>query len=164
MNILIKIFLSIVVVGIAYFALARIWTKDIDILAFLKKPSESIPVKESTVLVIPTELNLTTSDWGKTQIIEIKNTKSALTVYSLWIKLRAQTPGAILDDIQILSETGEEFVSESFAGVTVNYDLIKINALDTDKQPCVYLLIYKLKGLESRFFKLLQRIAKSRAR
>lgn len=154
MNILIKIFFSIVVVGIAYFALTRIWTKDIDILAFLKKPSESIPIKEPTVVVVPAELNLTTSDWGRTQVIEIKNTKSAVTVYSLWVKLRAQTQGAFLDDIQILSETGEEFVSESFSGVTVNYDLIKINALDSDNLPCVYLLIYKLNGLESKFFKL----------
>jgi hypothetical protein len=38
MNILIKVILSVVVIGMAYFAFARIWTKDIDILAFLKKP------------------------------------------------------------------------------------------------------------------------------
>ena len=101
MNILIKLVLSAVVIGIAYFALARIWTKDIDILAFLKKPSESIPVKEETVVVVPAELNLATSDWGKTGIVEIKNTKSATTVYSLWVKLKAKNPGAILDDIQV---------------------------------------------------------------
>jgi hypothetical protein len=154
MNLLIKFFLTAVVIGMAYFAIARIWTKDVDILAFLRKPSESIPVKEATVVVVPTELNLSTSDWGKTRIVEIKNAKSAVTVYSVWIKLKAQNPEAILDDIQILSETGQEFVSESFSGINVNFDLIKISALDSDKQPCVYLLIYKLKGLESRFFKL----------
>lgn len=154
MNLLIKIFLTLIVIGIAYFALARIWTKEIDILGFLKKPSESIPIKESAVIVVPSELNLTTSDWGKTQVVEIKNTKAAVTLFSVWIKLKAQTPGLGFEDIDILSETGEEFVSESFGGVNVNFDLIKISALDAEKQPCTYLLIYKLKGLESRFFKL----------
>jgi hypothetical protein len=160
MNLLIKILLTLIVIGMAYFALARNWTKEIDILGFLKKPSESIPIKESAVIVVPGELNLTTSDWGKTQVVEIKNTKAAVTLYSVWIKLKAQIPGLRLDDIDILSETGQEFVSESFGGVNVKFDLMKISALDADKHPCTYLLIYKLKGLESRFFKLKRRRSK----
>jgi len=118
MNLLIKIFLTLIVIGMGYFAIARIWTKEIDIVGFLKKPSETIPIKESAVIVSPSELNLTTSDWGKTQVVEIKNTKAAVTLYSVWIKLKAQTPGLGLEDIDILSEKGDEFVSESFGAVT----------------------------------------------
>jgi len=160
MNLPIRILLTLIVIGMAYFALARIWTKEIDILGFLKKPSESIPIKESAVIVVPSELNLTTSDWGKTQVVEIKNTKAAVTLYSVWIKLKALTPGLGLEGIDILSETGEEFVSESIGGVNVNFDLMKISALDAERQPCTYLVIYKLKGLESRFFKLKRKRSK----
>jgi hypothetical protein len=160
MNLPIRIFLTLIVIGVAYYALVRIWTKEIDIQGFLKKPSESIPIKESAIIVVPSELNITTSDWGKTQVFEIKNTKAAVTVYSVWIKLKAQTLGLGLEDIDILSETGEEFISESFGGINVNFDLMKIWALDAAKQPCAYLLLYKLKGLESRFFKLKRKRAK----
>lgn len=119
-----------------------------------KKLLENIPIKESAVVVIPSKLDLTTSDWGKTQVVEIKNTKAAMTLYSVWIKLKAQILGLGIEDIDILSETGDEFISESFGGANVNFDFIKIDALDAQGQPCIYLLIYKIKGLESKFFKL----------
>lgn len=156
MTLLIKIILSLIIIVMAYFALTRIWTKDIDITGFLKKPSESIPIKEAAVIVVPSEIDLTTSTWGKVQVVEIKNTKAAMTLYSVWIKLKTQTPVLSIEDIDIdiLSETGEAFVSESFGGLNFNYDLIQFRALDAEKHPCVYLLIYNLKGLESRFLKV----------
>jgi hypothetical protein len=84
-----------------------------------------------------------------------------VTLYSVWIKLKAQTPGLGLEDIDILSETGDEFVSERFSAGNVNFDLLKIRALDAEKQPCTYLLIYKLKGLEARLFKLKRKRSKN---
>jgi hypothetical protein len=112
------------------------------------------PIKLSAVAIVPSELNLTTSDWGKTLVVEIKNTRAEVTLYSVWIKLKANTPGLRIDDVDILSETGQEFISESFSGITANYDLVMFRVLDSDKQPCKYLLIYRLKGLESKFFKI----------
>ena len=162
MNLLVKIALTLIVLGVAYFALARIWTKEIDLLALLKKPSETIPVKEPAVVVIPSALDFATSDWGKTQLVEIRNTKTAGTVYSVWIKLKPETPALRPKEIEILSDTGEEFISETVGGINVNFDLVKIEALDQEKQPCTYLLIYKLQGLESRFFKLRRKSSKDK--
>ena len=41
-----RILITVVVVIVAYFVLLRVWTKEVDLLALFKKPSESIPIKE----------------------------------------------------------------------------------------------------------------------
>jgi hypothetical protein len=155
MSIFIKIILTLIIIGVGYFALVRVWTSEIDILSLLKKPSESIPIRESAVAVVPDELNLTTSDWNKTELIEIRNAKAKDTLYSVWIKIKAQTPDSDLTDIEVLSETGQEFISESLGGgISVNFEAVKITAFDADRQPCICLLIYRIRALESRVFKI----------
>lgn len=49
-QLIIKIILSAIVGFIAYFALARIWTHEIDILNLFQKPSNSIPIKTKSTL------------------------------------------------------------------------------------------------------------------
>jgi hypothetical protein len=112
------------------------------------------PARQPVVTIAPGELDLTTSDWGKTLVVEIKNTRAEMTAYSVWVKLKAQAPGVRIDDVDILSEAGQEFISESFSGVNANFEVMMFRALDADRQPCKYLLIYRLKGLESKFVKI----------
>ena len=42
-----RIFLTAIIFLIAYFALHKVWTQNVDLIALLKKPSEGIPVKTS---------------------------------------------------------------------------------------------------------------------
>ena len=44
-QILVKIVITLFIIGVAGFALKKTWTSDIDITRFLSKPSEIIPVK-----------------------------------------------------------------------------------------------------------------------
>lgn len=160
MSIVIKIILTAIIIGVGYFALVRVWTHDIDILSLLKKPSENIPIRESVVVVAPATMDLTTSDWNKTEIFEIRNDKAKDTVYSVWIKMNAQTPDFDFTDIEILSETGQEFVSESLGNISVNFEAVKIAAFDPTRQPCIYLLVYRITALGSKFFKIKRRASK----
>lgn len=41
-----RIILTVIILGIAYFALQKVWTKKVDLLDLLKKPSEAIPTQE----------------------------------------------------------------------------------------------------------------------
>jgi len=48
-----RLVLTAIVIAIAYFALHKVWTQDIDLLAILKKPSEGIPVRTKEPYRIP---------------------------------------------------------------------------------------------------------------
>lgn len=152
-----KILFTLIVVGVAYFALLKIWTKDVDILGLLKGLSKGIPVIEEKtrgVVVTPSEINLTTTDWSKTHIIEVKNKNPVDTLYSVWIKISSGSEIFDPQEIVILSEKGQSFVTETFSGVTANFELLKVYALDSKGYPCVYLVIYRIEALESKFFKV----------
>lgn len=154
MSLITKLVMSLIVLGIAYFALKRIWTKEIDILALLRRPSESIPVKESPIVVVPGELKLTSSAWDKTEIIEVRNTGPTQTLYSVWTKIKGETSDFDLTDVEVSSDPGEGFIAEDIGGMNVDFEVLLIGALDKEGSPCIYLLTYKLKPLESRFFKV----------
>ena len=148
-----RIIISAIVLCVAYFFLKRIWTHEIDIRAIFEKPSERIPVKEG-IFVKPVELDLTTKDWDKTRIFEIKSSKKENTVFSIWVKIWSANRDFKFEDFEILTETGKSFISESVGGITANYELVKINAFDPNDFPCIYLILYKLDPQESKLFKI----------
>lgn len=48
-----RIILTAIIFFIVYFALHKVWTQDVDMIALLKRPSEGIPVKTSEPARIP---------------------------------------------------------------------------------------------------------------
>ena len=48
-----RLVLTAIVIAIAYFALHRVWTQEIDLLALLRKPAEGIPVRTKEPYRIP---------------------------------------------------------------------------------------------------------------
>ncbi len=41
-----RIIITAFIIVVVYFALVRVWTREVDLWALVKKPSESIPIKE----------------------------------------------------------------------------------------------------------------------
>jgi len=149
-----RIIYTAIILLVAYFALVKVWTKEVDILKLFKKPSESILVKDSGVVVNPNQLDLTIADWDKTQVFEIQNINTADTLYSIWIKIWSNTPLASLSDVDVLSENKNEFISANVGNLNVNFEVVKLFALDANTKPCIYLLIYRLAARESKFFQI----------
>ena len=131
----------------------RVWTHEVDLIAFFENPSKQIPVKEA-VYINPTELDLTTKDWDKAKIFSIKNTKKENTAYSIWIKIWTGDKRFDFDEFDIKYENDESIVSESFGGVTANFELLRINGFDTNEIPCIYLVLYKLGPEKSKDIKI----------
>lgn len=158
-----RIIFTAIILGMSYFALVKVWTNKVDILALLKQPSEKIPiVKEETksdILVDPVELDMKTKDWDKTHIFSIRNPKQNETVYSVWLKIKPILGQLNNNDIQILTEQGESFISESVGGIAANYELVRILADDPENFPCIYLIIYRIEPLETKLFKIKRRKA-----
>lgn len=90
---------------------------------------------------------------GGTQIIEIENMQLK-TVYSVWIKIKGQTGYFSFDDIDVISENHEEFFSEDLGHVNINYAMEILKGFDANGESCIYLLIFRLKPLESKFIKI----------
>jgi hypothetical protein len=158
-----RVLLTAIVIVVAYFAVVRIWTNQIDFIALFKKPSESIPIVDvpKGIIVKPNELDLTTKDWDKTLVFEIKNSNTENHIYSAWIKIWAESEVPVLDEVQLLTGTGENFISQTFGGITANFDLLKITGFDSDKKPCIFLVLYKLAPQESKLFKIKRPKSKS---
>jgi len=68
-QIFIKILLTIAIVGISYFAIWRVWSSDIDIIGWLKKPSETIPIERKKIEIPANDDRpiVYFSGWGKFQ-------------------------------------------------------------------------------------------------
>jgi hypothetical protein len=61
-----------------------------------------------------------------------------------------------------MPETGDEFFSENLGKtINVNYDFMIICGWDAQNKPCKYLQLYKLKSLESSFFKIKKKESKN---
>ena len=72
MSILIqRIIFTIIILGVAYFALFKVWTQNVDIWGLLKAPSNGITIKELDVTCHPTEIELRK---GRNRSIPIKIT------------------------------------------------------------------------------------------
>jgi hypothetical protein len=154
MSLLVRVILTLIILGMAYFALVRVWTKDIDIIGMLKKPSESIAIKGCSITTIPDEFKLGTSDWDETHVLEIKNLDVSKTYYSIWVKLWAEINDSSLDNIEIIPEPGKSFISADAIGVKVDFEMVMVTGIDNSKRPCIYLIIYRLEGHESKFIKV----------
>ena len=115
-----RIFISGIILFVGYFFLKRVWTYEVDLIAFFENPSKQIPVKEG-VYINPTMLDLTTKGWDKAKIFSIKNTKKENTAYSIWIKIWTGDKRFDFDEFDIKYQNHESIVSESLGGVTANY-------------------------------------------
>ncbi len=149
-----------VTIPVTYYALKRIWTKEIDIQGWLKKPSESIPVKESQISIVPNEIKLSTREWDTTQVFEIRNISKSETLFSVWLKITAEPLEFDFSAIELLSETNQPFISANVHNVNVNYDIVEIVGEDPSGKSCMYLLIYRILVGESKYFKIKGNISK----
>jgi hypothetical protein len=108
-QIAIKIILTIFFITILTFIIWKIWTHEIDIVKWLKKPSEFIPIKEKTIRpnIVPSIMLLPSKYkpgvevegiiWKKefeTHILKIKNNSESTGLFDLRIEI--ELPGAII--------------------------------------------------------------------
>jgi hypothetical protein len=158
-----RILFTVIILVISYFALEKVWTKKVDFLTLLKQPSEKIPIVEekskSDIFVDPVEIDLKTKDWNKTHVFSVRNPKQNETVFSVWLKIKPIIGELKYNDIDILTEDGKSFISDSIGGITTNYELVKVIAHDPENLPCIYLIIYRIDPLETKFFKIMRRKA-----
>jgi hypothetical protein len=148
-----RIVITGIILFIGYFFIRKVWTREVDLIAFFENPSKLIPVKEG-VYVNPTELDLTTKDWDKAKIFSIRNTKKEKTAYSIWIKIWSGDKRFDFNEFDIKSKNDDPLISENFRGVTANYELLRIDGFDTNEMPCIYLVLYNLGPEKSKEIKI----------
>jgi hypothetical protein len=149
-----RVVFTLLILGAGYFALTRVWTRKVDLLGLLKAPSNSIPVAEEGISVTPAILDLSTADWDKTEIVEIKNGNPTQTVYSLWIKFWAESGEFNPKELKFTPADEGHFLEEKIGDVSTDFRVVRFGGLDSVKRPCVYFLIYRLAALESWMVKV----------
>jgi hypothetical protein len=127
MQIVIKVFLTILLLIIFFIFIRKIWTNEIDIMRWLKKPSDIIPVKEKTILpTIEPSITMLQSKYKpgvevngiiwerdfETHIFSIKNNSESTDILDLRIYI--ELPGAIIT-YKVLDSNGCQDLSLSQA-------------------------------------------------
>lgn len=123
------------------------------------------PPQPAQVAVEPSEISIS-NNIGGTAIIKNYRTDDVFEVY-----LKIETIGhryADLDSLDIKTETGQvpsltnETIGDASGSVTVDFSHIRIQGFDNQK-PFIYLMIYRIKGLQSEVIRIQQRdLAKTR--
>lgn len=121
----------------------------------------NIPKKEITkapILIIPNEIKFSaSSEWDIERSIEVKNTKPD-TVHRVLIKVQALEGTFVFQDIGTELENPEQSLTRTSGNINVNYDMVGWDALDSaTKKPCIYLQLFRVRGLESKFIKVTAR-------
>lgn len=96
MQLILKIFLSILIILIAGLALHRVWTHKIDPIKWLKSFSKVIPT-EDEINVSPSVISFVPSEWQRKQIIRIHNYKAEF-LYGVWLKISMKDSRIIYDE------------------------------------------------------------------
>ncbi len=108
-------------------------------------------------IVSPRTLNLTTSNWSKTQLLEIRNPNPSKTLYSAWVKISSESPDFEPSELDVVPEHEEDFIVGSIHNITANYEMLKIVARNENNNSCLYLVIYRLEALSSKFYKVVRK-------
>jgi hypothetical protein len=149
--------LIVILSGIAYVCLKRIWTENVNLLGLFDKFSEQIPVKEPEgVIVSPAETTLIGGTWTYSEVCEVRNRSLKETAYSVWVKI--WTPnGDLPPTIKVVTEKGDDFLSDEVGpGVVWNPDAVELIGKDSAGHRILCLLLYKIDAQQRRRFKFKQ--------
>ena len=118
-----RLIMTFVILGIAWFAVKTVWTKEVDLLQYLKRPAKGIPVKsevpEVVYLLYPQFLEYTPGlevdgiSWKedyKEYIFEFKNKSKTIDISDL--RIGFNMPGGIVNH-KVSSQIGCENINFS---------------------------------------------------
>ena len=151
--------LTLVIGAMAYFALQKVWTEKIDLVALLRGPSEGIPVVEERIIINPSTLQFTPNKLGNvTQLVEVRNTSTKETAYSIWLKMMEETGKLDPNKLQITIENMEDFLAENTGKSSTKLDSIMLFGKDSKGRRAIYISLYRIRNSESKTLKI-KRIA-----
>lgn len=162
MQLSLKILLTIIAVvllaGFGYFAFVKIWRNEIDLWgpfeAFLKKPSEIIPVKTSPIRVEPASFHVGHGT-GAICPFTITNT-SAEKLHQIWIMIFSNDVPLSKDYIKFESDKLKEVHSYKVKDdLRFNYSAAIIGAVDSNKTQCYYIILTFLDPHQPITFKII---------
>lgn len=109
------------------------------------------------IVVYPNSINLTTKDWDVSKVFEIKNRHPKHVFFSIWVKLNAKDARLDFNNLQVTTGDDEAFVSADVGDVSISFDALQFQGLDSEGKPCIYLVLYSLENSKPKLFKVKKR-------
>jgi hypothetical protein len=125
---------------------------------------EDNSLKEKPIIIVtPNKIEFSSSEWNVERPIEVRNT-STNTVYGIWIKIEAISGKLNSSEIGHVVENIDDSLvlklGDTRDYITWNYDVMSFYVLENKGQRLyIFLVIYKLEGLKSKFIRIVRKAA-----
>jgi len=105
---------------------------------------------KSPVVVSPRQINLSAQQWDVKSVFNVHNRTQEM-IYNIYLKVVIEGSQAKSENIEIGPKTGPAFISANLGNISVNFDFVRINGLDSNGKECLFFILYSLapKGTES---------------
>lgn len=111
--------------------------------------------RKGPVEVSPAQINLRADEWDVMSMFSVHNRTEEM-LYEVYLKLVIEGRRRKANNIEIEPKTGPGFVSVNLSDISVNFDFVRLDGLDSGGRECVFLILYRLapKATESFVMKL----------
>jgi hypothetical protein len=145
-----RIILTGIILAISYFALQKVWTEKIDLIALFKRPSIIIPT-DSTIKISPNKIILNANEWKGKSSFNIYNGTGEM-FYDLYIKLELKDSGISSQDIELTPHNNSDFMKGQIGNMSISFDIIQFKGIDSNDKECIYLILYSLAPNQNQDF------------
>jgi len=101
------------------------------------------------IVVSPKEIIHKSKQWDERVTFNVFN-RTEKMLYSIWVKLLIIDTNVKPEDIEIESEFGDKFNPIDLGNISIDFDIIRFDCLDSIKKECIYLLLRNLSSKEPK--------------
>lgn len=98
---------------------------------------------KAPVAVSPRQIKLNAQQWNVKSVFNIHNRTQEI-LYNIYLKLVIEGCREKSENIEIGPKTGAGLISANLSNISVNFDLVRMNAIDSKGKECVCLILYSL--------------------
>ena len=98
---------------------------------------------KAPVAVSPRQIKLNAQQWNAKSMFNIHNRTQEM-LYDIYLKLVIEGSRGKSENIEIGPKTGPGFISANLSNISVSFDFVRINGIDSKGKECVFLILYSL--------------------
>lgn len=95
------------------------------------------------IVISPKQIIYSPKQWDEKITFNIRN-RTEKMLYSIWVKLQLIGENIKQKDIELESELGDRFNPTNLGGISIDFDIIRFDCLDSMERECIYLLFRSL--------------------
>jgi hypothetical protein len=98
---------------------------------------------KTPVVISPRQIPLRADEWNIKTVFNLTNRTQEM-LYDIYLKLVIEGSRAKSKNIEIGPKTGPTFIPVNLSDISVNFDVVRLDGVDSQGKECVFLILYAL--------------------